>query len=188
MNFYTKYHCLIERNSTSPNIMIPVTLQVKEVEMNPVNYEYLLNRVGSPWCWTERPKYLLEKNSLYSRIYDKKSRFFLLKKGENLIGYCFATTSSENVAKKFKNIIEIENFGFFPEHTGKGYGSTILNMIFDVLFEDYNNIYLTSRSTNHPKVIDFYQKNGMKVICKENLPDDLVTDWKYSDSPQKSAA
>ncbi|NJN46013.1 MAG: hypothetical protein HC808_05495 [Candidatus Competibacteraceae bacterium] len=36
-------------------------------------------------------------------------------------------------------------------------------------------IYLTSRNTNHAKVIPFYEGLGMTVVHKETLPDDLRT-------------
>jgi len=188
MNLYTKYHCLIEKNSPRFNGVGSNGLSIKEIVVTPANYEYLLNRVGALWGWTNRPKYLLEKNALYSRVCDESSRFFLLKKGENLIGYCLATNSSESVAVNFDNLIEIENFGFFPEYTGKGYGGVILNMVFDYLFEEYEHVYLTSRSTNHPKVINFYKRNGMKIIHKDVLPDDLVKDFDYFETVKKSAA
>jgi ribosomal protein S18 acetylase RimI-like enzyme len=175
--FYTKYHCLInKRDFVKPSELKANNLSIEKKLPNASYYKYLLTRVGSPWKWTERPKYKLYTDDLRERLENPHSRLYIFKRGEQLIGYSLVTPSKEDAVKDYKNLIEIENFGLFLEQTGKGYGNILLQKLFATLFEQYDSIYLTSRSTNHHKVIPFYQNNGMTVIKTEHLPDDLIFD------------
>jgi hypothetical protein len=77
-------------------------------------------------------------------------------------------------AAQGRKTIEIENFGLFQGQTGNNYGDTALPKVLGLLLEDNDNVYLTTRSTNHTKVVPFYEDNGMSVLAVEELPDDLV--------------
>jgi ribosomal protein S18 acetylase RimI-like enzyme len=174
MSIYTKYHCILAKNDYVSDPHFSPFFKIEEKETILPYFKYLFMKVGTRWKWTLRPKYLVKVKSLSQRLESNESKLFIFKKGEQLIGYAFVVESEEPIANKYENLIEIENFGFFPEYTNKAYGSYFLNKLFASLFEKYDYVYLTSRSTNHSKVIPFYKRNGMTVIYKETLPDDLV--------------
>lgn len=136
-------------------------LSIREVPFDADIFHGLIERVGGPWGWTRRPKYYF--NGTKERL--KDSRLFLLQKDDETIGYCLALPGERT---------EIENFGLFPEHTGRGYGQTFLPLVFAALLSGADTVYLTSRSTNHAKVIPFYRQLGMDVIQAERQQDDLV--------------
>ena len=188
MNNFTKYHCLISQEDFTPREFGIHNFQIEEKEKNYAYFYYLFSRVGTMWKWDLRPKYKLEQKSIKERLESDTSRLFIFKKGQQLIGYCFITESEEQQVTPYKNLIEIENFGFFPEHTKKGYGHFFLNNIFEILFQEYDHIYLTTRSTNHSKVVPFYERNDMSVIAKECLNDDLLYEFYAETDDQKQAA
>jgi ribosomal protein S18 acetylase RimI-like enzyme len=139
----------------------------------------LIDRVGSPWDWTRRPRYFDNEIEITARLNDPKSRIFVFFKKSIPVGYCLAVpfsslTTNVQFSEDDDAIVEIENFGFFPEFTGLGYGQYILPQIFSRLFRSYELIYLSSRSTNHKKVIPFYKGLGMIVKLEEIKPNDLV--------------
>lgn len=183
MNTFIKHHCLINRKDKKPRLcMNDVNLKIEQREMNTAYFDYLLDRVGTPWKWTCRPKYKEQRDPLVTRLYDENTRLLTFKKGEKLIGYTLITLPEESIAQSYKKIIEIENFGLFPEYTAKGYGNYLLQAIFETLFKEYDWVYLTTRSTNHKKVVPFYQKNGMRVIKSEVMDDDLLLDFPTQES------
>ena len=99
----------------------------------------------------------------------------LLKKNGQAIGYCLANRKTEPVEGiGTHNIAQIENYGLFLEETAHGYGKYFLPRIFEKLFQKYDAVYLTTRSTNHPRVVPFYQGLGMRIIKSEEQEDDLI--------------
>jgi hypothetical protein len=103
------------------------------------------------------------------------TRMMLLKKNGEAIGYCLANKQVEPVEGiGTNNIGRIENYGLFLEETAHGYGKFFLPRIFEMLFQQYDAVYLTTRSTNHPRVVPFYKSLGMTVIKTEVLEDDLI--------------
>lgn len=161
-------------------------LHIQETQPTFENFYPLLSRVGGPWGWNRRPKYIYShKDEIAQRLIDPATRLFLLKKNEETIGYCLVTAykdelsytfngCSKNISISKEQVVEIENFGLFMEHTGQGYGQTFLPQIFDKLFENYKLIYLSTRSTNHPHVVAFYESLGMHVTLIEEFPNDLL--------------
>ncbi len=145
---------------------------------------YWVEQVGGPYGWPDREQYTLE--AIENDILTKSGiRLFMLQKDGYPIGYCLTHNETEkdlraHCAKAERNVPEnanitrIEGFGLKEDQTKKGYGDTFLQSMFKILFDhcgsDY--VYLTSRSTNHPKVIPFYLENGMNVIDKEQKPED----------------
>jgi len=138
-------------------------------------YSNLLKRVGEPWGWDRRPKYANDNEDLRARVALPTTHIHLFKKFNEILGYSL-TVARPDLKSAFNNIYEVENFGFFLEHCGKGYGSYFLNDTFKYLFNhEADYIHLESRSTNHEKVLPFYIENGMKVInVIQNNPDDLL--------------
>jgi GNAT superfamily N-acetyltransferase len=178
MSTYIKSHLAISRDKydllSKAAYYDHEQVHIKRIKPDMTQYSLLLHRVGKNYGWDRRPKYLLEKEALEKRILDEGSHFYLAYEGQNLIGYCLASPCEERTGKALDKVIEIENFGLFPEYTGKALGQSFLAQTFDDLFQTYNNVYLTTRSTNHKGVIPFYTKMGMRVIYRESMLDDLV--------------
>ncbi len=144
----------------------------------------LLEKVGGPWGWTRRPRYANRREEIERLLAQPDTALYVFRHGESEIGYAMVNSGkaafsgifpgSVEQEKKLQSIIEIENFGLFPAHTGKQYGRYFLAALLDALFKDYGIVYLSSRSTNHKRVIPFYESMGMKVLSTEMLPDDLL--------------
>lgn len=149
------------------------TVKVKEITPDYEVYYPMLKRVGAPYGWDKRPKYLLEIKKLKQRLLDKNTRLFVASKDGVEIGYCLVT-KCEDRGRSLGNVIEIENFGLFPEFTGQRLGRPFLAKIFDELFKNHEHVYLTTRSTNHKGVIPFYKRMGMDVLLAEELPEDVL--------------
>lgn len=167
---FTKYHIAISKNHflTRDYPQNP-QLTTEKVVSDVATLAPLIERVGGPWGWTRRPLY----QDLENRV--EGTELFLLKANNRTAGYCM-TRPLHNLTLAFnsQNVTEIENFGLFPEHNGKGWGKTFLPAMLKILFEQADTVYLSTRSSNHPKVVKFYEDCGMSVIGKEVLPDDLL--------------
>ena len=169
---FTNYHLGISKEAFENfEYKIDPDLNIEEVFPHFSAYIKLFKKVGTDWGWDRRPKYH-DEESVKVRV--EKGRLLLLKKFNEVAGYCLAIYR-EDLTMEFnkKSVGEIENFGLFPEFNAKGYGKTFLPQVFKELFKTNDYIYLSSRSTNHKGVIPFYQKLGMKVLKTEELEDDL---------------
>jgi ribosomal protein S18 acetylase RimI-like enzyme len=108
-------------------------------------------------------------------------------KNTSVIGYCLQTPTTENFSHVFDNKIpngmhlatEIENYGLMPDFTGLGYGGHFLNAILEDIFSRYTGVYLSTRSTNHPKVPLFWQDQGFTLSKSETLHDDIKPQTQY---------
>jgi hypothetical protein len=67
------------------------------------NFKDLLQKVGGHWGWDRRPQYL-DPDLTDRRLY------LMYMPAIGTVGYALT------------HLNEIENFGLFPEHTGKGLG------------------------------------------------------------------
>ncbi len=192
MATFTKYHLAISKDlylqGQAGNLYTkPVPsheMNILEVKSDYDMFSLLIERTGGPWGWTRRPRYGEDnRQSIQKLLNAPETRLFLLRDKQDIVGYCLTTAPAlqNDLRQKFNhhalpdhNTIEIENFGFFPEHTGKGYGRYFLPALFGALFKDHDTVYLSTRSTNHPRVVPFYESLGMQVIHQETLLDDLI--------------
>ena len=137
-------------------------------------YEECLNSIGSPWRWDKRPKYQ-DRYSTSERISDSRSRLYSLLLNEKQIGYSL-TVPRDDLSKIFRvQVGEIENFGLSVKHNGHGYGAPFFKHVCNELFQQgFDAIFLSTRSTNHEKVLPFYEKLGMSIIKQVTKKNDLV--------------
>jgi hypothetical protein len=191
MKTFVKNHLAVSRppHAQRQGSALPGGLNVLEVKPEYELFASLIARVGGPWGWTRRPRYAGGNRRAVTALLKKPhTRLFLLRREKKVLGYCMtaAPELEKNILEKLGQtaaarpirpaVIEIENFGLFPESTGKGYGRYFLPEILEKLFADHEIVYPSTRDTNHARVVPFYEDIGMRVIHSETLPDDLLPD------------
>lgn len=178
---FKNFHLVISKETFS-QLPLETETDIQVIECSAPNLDTflrLLKRVGGRYGWDRRPKYL-DFSALTQRLQSKETRFFSIQKNSECIGYIFATKPDNSLLWSLtetiqgRKTIEIENFGLFNSATGTGYGASALQQVFSILLNNNDNVYLSSRSTNHKGVIPFYEANGMSMIHQEMLADDLV--------------
>lgn len=190
-NIFTNYHLYLSKDeyrALKNKNAYPQTPGFEVVHIKKPDYALflsLIRRVGGPWGWTRRPRYCLANMREIATLLQKpQTCLYLLQKDVQTVGYALISEGKQdfsplfpaqkNLAAKKQKIIEIENFGLFPEFTGKKFGRTFLPALFDILFAEYDVVYLSSRSTNHARVIPFYTNLGMRILRQEQLENDLL--------------
>jgi len=175
---YSNFKLSIDRSAftVSNDNRHPEGLNLKEVPRDYSEFTKLLNSVGGPLGWDKRKKYRVYQSEVRQRLALEATHLFLFERFNKAIGYSL-TIARPDLSKTFNmQVAEIENFGLKPAYTAKGYGGYFLNQVLSRLFnEGYEKVYLESRSTNHKKVVPFYERNGMSVIgIDEDIPDDFT--------------
>lgn len=191
---FRKIHLVIDRKNfemrkaANDHDLCEWNLHIEQIEPTLDNYLPLLHKVGGPWGWDRRPKYSkLHLDEIVERLNDPVTQLLLLKKDDDVIGYCLVAPFKDELKYTFNtharsrpvandNVIEIENFGLLKEETKHGYGAAYLMAIFDRLFKDKqrSHVYLSTRTTNHPRVVAFYRAAGMHITGIEQQEDDLL--------------
>lgn len=184
MTAYLDYHLALSKAGFTARQGFYAALKDESVTLQEVpptypNFLFVFEKVGEPWGWTRRPKYVTDKNNLLQRLAAPGTRLFYIRHDGQAVGYCLAVEYPDSLKHAFNTALEpptaeIENFGFFPGETGKGYGKAALPLLFEELFRRHNSVYLSSRSTNHARVIPFYESLGMSVLRIDQRPDDLL--------------
>ena len=190
MSFYTNYHLAISKKEHVSRLKNELRvegvqkLSYRAIPATYADFQSLLSRYGGAWGWDKRPKYFSTRSALVRRLEQDETRLYVFYKEDKEIGYCLVTAPAKFRGKNLrenKHIIEIENIALAAEVTGQGYGRYFLQEMFSILFEHYETIYLSSRSTNHSGVIPFYLRMGMSIIHTEyNVPSDLVENEKIT--------
>lgn len=165
MKYYINTHMQISNEDFTRRYNVNRTgLSMHEAVPQIDDYASLINRVGGPWGWTKRPKYQnLSARLQGTRLFHFKTPF------SGVVGYALTRNDTSAI-----HTTEIENFGLFLEHNGKGYGRTFMSLLLAELFKSADTVRLETRSTNHPKVVNFYQDCGFHIVKTEQLPDDLI--------------
>lgn len=153
-------------------------LSVKETAPEINTVRTLITRIG--WGWATRPQYAT--NKAVQEILDKpECRLHLFQEFSKTVGYCLTHDEDPALVSAFSKaandnapLARIEQFGFFPENTGKGYGHAFMPHMLEELFNNHNKTYLTSRGTNDPRVVPFYLDLGFDLIHREEKPDDPI--------------
>lgn len=139
-------------------------------------YRKFLNRVGKPFKWHLRPR--IQNVELMTGILKNPlSRFFILQKETEEIGYCLIEPTEE------QEEIEISDFGFFPEYINQKLGHTFFPCMVKEAFDvssSIEKIVLTTRSTNHSKVPNFYKKFGFEIVKVERQQEVVLEPDIYS--------
>lgn len=120
--------------------------------------------IGKPFGWHERPR-INDRVGIESLLGNPKVEMFIFKDGKSEIGY--ALIEQDNPGQ-----VEVSDFGFPPDKTGQGFGSIFFPMLLENIFATgINRIWLSTRSTNDPRVVSFYEKFGLRVYKREKNED-----------------
>ncbi len=146
------------RNTAS---LTPGLITIAKVE-NP-SYEFYRawhDRVGTPWGWHLRPR-INDRAAIEKELAHPLTEMGQILNLQQEVGYYLV------VGDQPQNL-EISDFGFAPEHSGKKFGSSALPELLSRLFEKgAERIWLSTRSTNDPRVATFYEKFGFREYKRE---------------------
>jgi len=148
-------------------------MDIHSVSLDYASYKKRLDRLGSPWAWEKRPKYQ-DQQAIEERISDPRSKLFDLTIDHKDVGYCLVVPRDDLSEEFGVSVSEIENFAIDVDYNGRGYGSPFFRYVCKDIFSNYAEaIFLSTRSTNHDKVLPFYERLGMKIIKQEVMRNDL---------------
>lgn len=138
-----------------------------EVVYNPTYdfYKEWHNRVGEPFGWHTRAR-INDVAGITNLLEQPTTEMILLKKDGVAVGYALTERNSSELA-------EIADFGFDPALTGMGLGTFFFPMIVERLLDQgIKSVWLTTRTTNDPRVAKFYEKFGFIITGREPIPID----------------
>jgi GNAT superfamily N-acetyltransferase len=166
---FDKIHMVRLRNRAQPPIAprIPAGHAITDFAVSRVVsptydlYWSLLDRVGGHLGWSSR-RQVRDRRFVEAILLDPLTELLDLRVSGATVGYSVAKFTA---ALRYE--AEIQDFGFFPEHTGRGYGSFFLPGIILRLQDVSDNLtrmLVTTRSTNGPRVPQFYGRFGFSVF------------------------
>jgi len=118
--------------------------------------------VGRPFSWHTRPR-INDRTKIEALLNQPGVEMILLRNNGVAVGYSLTEREPDGA-------VEISDFGFLPKLTGKGLGTVFFPLIVQRLIDSgATRIWLSTRSTNHPKVSEFYQRFGFKEYKRESV-------------------
>lgn len=164
--FLKTYLRLEQTNHIVKQSHLPQGFNAKKIEKpNYEEYRRLHDRVGEPYGWHKRAR-IANKPLIHNLISNPDNEIFVFFKNEIEVGYAYIEYTHEEG-------LEISDFGFFPEFTGKGLGHMFFPWLLNKIFEHgFHFCWLSTRSTNHPKVSKFYESHGFEIYKTEHVHDD----------------
>lgn len=165
---FDKIHMVHLRNRAQPPIAprVPPGRVMADFEVSRVVsptydlYRSRLDRVGGHLGWSTR-RQVQDRHFVEGILFDPLTELLDLVVSGATVGYSVAKFTA---ALRYE--AEIQDFGLFPEHTGRGYGSFFLPAIILRLQDVSDNltrILVTTRSTNGPRIPRFYGRFGFAV-------------------------
>jgi ribosomal protein S18 acetylase RimI-like enzyme len=124
------------------------------------HYRSFLDRVGSHLGWSSR-RLIQDRDAIERLLFDPLSELLELTVSGTSAGYSVTKFTSP-----LRHEAEIQDFGLFPEHTGRGYGSCFVPLIIlrlEDVSDNLSRILVCTRSTNGPQVPTFYSRFGFSV-------------------------
>lgn len=124
--------------------------------------------VGRPYHWHTRPR-INNQEAIQKLLNHPGVEMIILSHAGRDVGYSLTEIESNNS-------VEVSDFGFLPQLTGQGLGNVFFPMIIQRLIDNgHERIWLSTRSTNHPKVPKFYERFGFKEFKREEVVDPTHT-------------
>ncbi len=120
------------------------------------------DQVGRPYNWHTRAR-INDRSAIEDLLAQDDTELCLLKLDGNVVGYSL-TEMDEN------RRVEVSDFGFPPDKVGLGYGTVFFPMVVQRLLDNgADSIWLSTRSTNDPRVPNFYEKFGFSIYSRETV-------------------
>jgi ribosomal protein S18 acetylase RimI-like enzyme len=118
--------------------------------------------VGRPWGWHLR-KRIRDRARVESELTSLGAKMSLLCMRGKSIGYCLVQYDLNQDA-------EIADFGLLPQCTGCGHGTIFLGLLLEQMWrKDRSRVWLSTRSTNHPRVVEFYRRFGFREFRPDSV-------------------
>lgn len=138
-------------------------LPERRVEQHPSyeRYRGCHDEVGREWNWHLRPR-INDRQTIEAELAHPHTQFGVFVSGGQEVGY-YLLVSDDGLN------VEVSDFGFYPDYRGRGYGGQALRELAENLFSSgVSRIWLSTRSTNDPRVVDFYSQLGFKEYKRES--------------------
>ena len=139
--------------------------EYKVQRIEPANFQlnkFFYKNVGKKHHWVDRLVWSEKEWIDYTS--DKKMETYVLKKGENLVGYF------ELIIHKDKNEIEIAYLGLLEEYQNQKLGSYLLSSaIKNSFLKKPKRIWVHTCSLDHENALKNYISRGMKIFKKETV-------------------
>jgi GNAT superfamily N-acetyltransferase len=125
-------------------------------------YRQLYRMIGTPWLWAG----MLSKSEADMAAYltrDSGMSFAVFNDGEPA-GILDLEVSAANESE---NGVEVVNFGFIPEITGKGAGAWLMSEAVRIAAEQgAKRLWLHTCNFDHPRAVAFYQREGFRIYAQ----------------------
>ncbi|MCD8570389.1 MAG: GNAT family N-acetyltransferase [Alphaproteobacteria bacterium] len=133
----------------------------------------LLTRI--PWGWENKD--INKEPALSERLAKPGTQLVLLHDNDKTIGFALLADPDISLMQRFgyaargQKVKEIEDLALFPEEAGQGRGKAFFEMFFARLFQDYDVVYWSQASSNHPHLYNYYTRMGMTLLAKDEESD-----------------
>jgi GNAT superfamily N-acetyltransferase len=128
-----------------------IIIELLKKPITSTKYLEFYNKVGKNWNWTERV--LMNNAELEKIINSDNNEIYVFSKNNTNIGY--AEFINHN------NFVEIQYFGLFPEHTGKGLGKQLFKWCISKAWSYKPEwVQLNTCDLDHKSAIPMYKELG----------------------------
>jgi ribosomal protein S18 acetylase RimI-like enzyme len=144
-------------------------LPERRVEQHPsyIRYRGCHDEVGREWNWHVRPR-INDQRTIEAELAHQHTQFGVFVAGGQEVGY-YLLVSDDGFD------VEVSDFGFYREHRGRGYGRQAFWELAQELFSSgVRRIWLSTRSTNDSRVVDFYSQLGFKEYNRESKTETIA--------------
>ena len=155
---YLEINSIIDLNEkTKPSAKLTVSLiDSGDFELN----KFFYKEIGKEHRWIDRLTW--NNNQWIKYVNDPKVRTFILRKGDDLVGYY------EQIFSEDKSECEIAYFGILKEYFGKKFGGYLLSDAIKKSFEfGAKRVWVHTCSLDHKHALKNYLSRGMKIFKSE---------------------
>ncbi len=138
---------------------------IKGEQPDITTYLQWVKLVGAPYGWHLRPRFTDPAlvAALAAELKNPDQPILALRIAGDFCGFAWLDWRE-------KPELKIEDIGVIPDKTGGGLGSFFLKHILDDAFaQNTPRVWLTTRNTNHPRLLDFYKRFGFREYKRERI-------------------
>ncbi len=144
---------LLQASDRTIKIDTKFKLKILKKPITTKRYIQLYEGVGKAYQWVDR--LIISEEELEQTINKKETHIFVLRNGEQEIGFTELARKGDNV--------EILYFGLFQKEIGKGYGPQFFQLTLEKAWSMLpHKVYLNTCDLDHPKALQMYQRFGFK--------------------------